>query len=1275
MSTIYPAGPAQVPEGFARPGSTYVRHAWIAVMALLLFIALYVALTVCFIYNGMTELARLGNSDGKGDGLLAGLAGFGSLFLAFFLIKALFFIKKGAQHDGIALTRAEQPQLFAFLDRISDEAGAPRPHKVHASGRVNAAVSYDLSLLNLLFPSRKNLEIGLGLVNMLNLSEFKAVCAHEFGHFGQRSMAVGRWVYTAQQVAAHIVARRDALDTFLRKLSRVDIRIAWIGWLLGVVIWSLRVIVDAGFRLVVLAQRALAREMELQADLVAVSLTGSDALVHALHRLKVADDAWDRSLNFLRGEVAAKCPPRDIFAVQKALADRLGIIYNDPDYATRPPLPAEGGAAFRVFETELAQPPRMWSTHPMNHERESNAKRTYLFAPADERSAWTVFEDEQGLRERMTQELAGKPQEPPVELAETLKRLDNQFAREHLKADYRGIYLGLSPVRHAAKPDELYYENAVARMPLTTDDLYPPRIGEELEQLQSLDREHALLCSLRDRVYDAPDGVMRHRGRILKRSQLPGVIAEVEKERAAVQSNLHSTLRRIRSLHLKVAASMAPAWRDYLLGTLQLLHYADHAEADVRDAQAAFAKDYRQVTSRGSINERGVQRILAGASDVHRTLSRVYVEAGNVQPGARILARIGAPSWASALGVYRLQAPARNNINEWLRHIDGWINQTGNWLSALRRAALDDLLEVEAAIAAATRDAPLGEAPADVPSVREGYATLVLGAERGRHPKQGLWERIEDGSSRISGLARAAAAMAVVGGVVWFGWMQDRATVTVYNPLERTVLATVDGHRVTLPSHGHEDVSVRSGGDVQVTAQADDGQPIERFSAAAGQAGNHVVYTIAAAAPLHSWTASYGSAYKVSPSLLAPQRWQRAQADFMFAEPPHSIQTQGGAGTRSVIDGIDALPPELYADQVQDQQAATAMLLAHVRYDAPDTANLLSWLELAHSSPGFAEAFAARRKQFPTDVIAMRFEQDHDAGAAHDVVCARDVALSQASPDQADLAYLATRCIPSEQERDRKFAEGAQRWPQSGWFAYANAVSEEVQQHYRQALAGYTNAIEHSAALRAGVAPEALRLIRLLDPDQAQQRTQQFIAMSPGLHNLLLLEPGAPMQDGEFRALSLLANGQLSEAVAASANTPMMGHVLRLAAASQGASFLLRGRADALPKGVGIDMQTVWLAMAQGDDASDPAVAALLAKLESNSGSEGPAWMQSMQNFLACARRGDAAAAERALAGVPMEWRAQAYVAGIYLLGRLAPDNWRSFARSVLFATERPYLG
>ncbi|MBC8824650.1 hypothetical protein IAI11_30240, partial [Escherichia coli] len=56
-----------------------------------------------------------------------------------------------------------------------------------------------------------------------------------------------------------------------------------------------------------------------------------------------------------------------------------------------------------------------------------------------------------------------------------------------------------------------------------------------------------------------------------------------------------------------------------------------------------------------------------------------------------------------------------------------------------------------------------------------------------------FWERFRSASGFLPGLARAGVAVGIVGAVLVFGWSLDESTVTVYNPLARTVVATVDG--------------------------------------------------------------------------------------------------------------------------------------------------------------------------------------------------------------------------------------------------------------------------------------------------------------------------------------------------------------------------------------------------------------------------------------------------------------------------------------------------
>jgi len=86
-------------------------------------------------------------------------------------------------------------------------------------------------------PGRKNLVIGLGLVNRLNLSEFKAVLAHEFGHFSQNSMKLGSYVYTSNRIIGEIVFGRDWLDDLIAGFCQTDIRIAVFAWALAGIVW------------------------------------------------------------------------------------------------------------------------------------------------------------------------------------------------------------------------------------------------------------------------------------------------------------------------------------------------------------------------------------------------------------------------------------------------------------------------------------------------------------------------------------------------------------------------------------------------------------------------------------------------------------------------------------------------------------------------------------------------------------------------------------------------------------------------------------------------------------------------------------------------------------------------------------------------------------------------------------------------------------------------------------------------------------------------------
>jgi Zn-dependent protease with chaperone function len=764
MEAIYPPGPESVPPDLTAATAAYKRHAWFAMLGLGAFIALYFALSGWFAWTAWRLVSRIGHAGDSALWIM--IAAVCAAFLAVFMLKALFFVQHRYDIEDLEITREEQPRLFEFIDRLADEARAPRAHKVYLSPDVNAAVFYDLSLLNLVVPSKKNLKIGLGLVNVVTLGEFKAVLAHEFGHFAQRSMAVGRWVYISQQIAGHIVARRDILDKLLRQLSRLDLRIAWVGWLLSLTVWSIRSLMDLLFRIVLIAQRALSRQMEFQADLVAVSLTGSDALIHALHRLAAAEDAWDKTLGFARGEVANKRSVADLFAVQIRIIERMREILNQPHYGGVPPLPDSGRDAHRVFHTALAQPPRMWLTHPPSSDRESNAKRHYIGAPLDERSGWELFNDAPALRARMSAHVQrSAPESVAVPLADSLDGLDRQYADAFLDRRYRGTYLSRSIVRGVCTVDELYGV-APANLAAALDSLYPESLAGEMEQLTELLEEKAALQALRDQVAVAPGGIIRHRGSEIPRAQLPRVITELEAEITQVRAKIEAHDQLCRTAHLAAAKVLGKGWDHYLRGLAGALHYADHSEANLRDAQGLVSNVYSVVTADGRVSGRELTRLVVACEHLHGVLHGLYQQAAAVILDRTLLRRLEAQNWVGALGELSLPAPDKENIGNWLGVIDSWIGAAGGALGALRRAALEQLLLTETQVAKFARD---GVAVADAPpasTLPAQYLTLLPGTERQRQTRLDWWDRFQTATGLLPAIARLVVAGGIVGTVI-----------------------------------------------------------------------------------------------------------------------------------------------------------------------------------------------------------------------------------------------------------------------------------------------------------------------------------------------------------------------------------------------------------------------------------------------------------------------------------------------------------------------------
>ena len=182
----YPANPVNVPASVTEPKISFKKEVTRVMGNILLFFVVYIilfllsiGLTIACFYGGVAIIVAIPRLTTILAGL--GLIGLGVMVFVF-LIKFLFAVTRYDRSGIIEVNEEEQPKLFAFIRQLTKDTQTPFPKKIFISPEVNACVFYDSSFWSMFLPIKKNLQIGLGLVNSLNVSEFKAVMSHEFGH-------------------------------------------------------------------------------------------------------------------------------------------------------------------------------------------------------------------------------------------------------------------------------------------------------------------------------------------------------------------------------------------------------------------------------------------------------------------------------------------------------------------------------------------------------------------------------------------------------------------------------------------------------------------------------------------------------------------------------------------------------------------------------------------------------------------------------------------------------------------------------------------------------------------------------------------------------------------------------------------------------------------------------------------------------------------------------------------------------------------------------------
>lgn len=1029
MNDLYPPSPAQPPDGLrATPPHYWARIAG-AVSAVALLGGAWLGLVGVMLWPTwrMAEAARY--SENIGAYLVA--AGFG-LFMAAMLVVPLASVKRIKPPDAVEITADTEPDLVQFIHQVAAECGAPLPHRIWLVPTVNAAVMFDVSPLALVFPTRKSLVLGAGLINALTLDELKAVLAHEFGHFAQGSMRVGAWVYVAHQVAEGLITQRTGLDAFISGLSRSDLRFAWIGWGMGIAIGSIRVVTEALFGLVLRFDRALSREMELQADLVAVRVAGSDSIVHALARLHAADEALELAIREVATIMESGHQPEDVFAVQQHLVGRLAAVRHEPGYGETPVRPEPPRPDHRVFDRELVVSPRMYATHPPLAVREDNAKAIYVPSALDPRPAWSLFRDPAATRKQVTLHHLGHvddKQRPPMALDEVIRRVDERLDHLGFNPKHRGLYLNRSATRYAKSPDDV-----VPRLPAgehsreailaRIDAAWSDALGALLKARRDRMTELATLRALRSGELEAPGRRIEFRGRELSPRHLDVVIEEVQIEVDEAERRLNEQDRQIRVAHRLAARALGPEHVTAHEALVAFLHYAEHTRAVLADEQSQLAATWNHVLRDGSLSSSERRVLLDALSQAHNAVAALHAQVPQVQAPEAVFRRepllTNWSVWMFGAKVNRSNAPQQLDP-AWIDKFLPFLRATIERLDITVNIALDALLDTEDAFAAALRDQPVSAADLGAPgNLPTSWPWLLTGDEKAKPIPPSLVDRVMLGIGPFWGPLRTGIASVVVGGVV-FG----TASLTPDAPTPRVLLAngfdqplkvSVAGRIWEVPPHAIVNAVVRSRANtIPLRATTESGEVVEERTERAWRGA--ALWSVARGAAFADMTVSYGKTHAEPSAKLTTWGFGTGTGYAFFGEDP--AETQSAAGSRRALtpyglgrgefadeSPLGALTPELVGPWA----------LAHLRWDRRSKETMVD-TEAAVDAGGLAAVSALVLD--PTLPASHRYAilqglRQPDAVALNAAL----VAQANAHPDDVGAAWLAAFSLPSGDARD-----------------------------------------------------------------------------------------------------------------------------------------------------------------------------------------------------------------------------------------------------------------
>lgn len=307
-----------------------------------------------------------------------GLLALGGLTL-FYNIKFILNIFKKTTTNGIEIYETDQPELFKLIKETADKVGTKHPKKVFIIDEINAYVSYSNNLQSLIFPTRKNLSIGIGLLHSVSQNELKGIIAHEFGHFSQKSMTIGSHVGNTTKIMEDILFNNHTLKYDVDNLGEINGIVGFIST--GAVAYNKMIegVLKIIHKKLEFNYLKLSREMEYHADQIATNVIGIETMSKPLLRMELYQYVYQELANFYTSLQDEKKYSNNIYQNLNQLID---FYIEDYELSVENNMPVVGRNEFNQNHS-LLQFEDLWSTHPDMDKRLANIEATNSHSETD----------------------------------------------------------------------------------------------------------------------------------------------------------------------------------------------------------------------------------------------------------------------------------------------------------------------------------------------------------------------------------------------------------------------------------------------------------------------------------------------------------------------------------------------------------------------------------------------------------------------------------------------------------------------------------------------------------------------------------------------------------------------------------------------------------------------------------------------------------------------------------------------------------------------------